>query len=148
MCANLAKHGRSVATVSEGIISKHNAIIGLLLNNIVVDLDTIAFGDAPILRYFFSRGRPILSIDPIIARRELGITRKAFIDLCILCGTDFSGTIQGIGPHKALEVIRKHGSIEQVLANLEARYSPQDTFNYALARQVGSIDEVEMYNTV
>lgn len=99
-------------------------------------MDTIAFGDAPILRYFFSKGRPIVSIDPVIARQDLGLTRESFIDLCILCGTDFSGTIQGIGPHKALQAIQKYGSIERVLDNLDPRYKPQETFNYALARHV------------
>lgn len=103
---------------------------------VYLDLDTIAFGDVPILRYFFSKGRPILSIDPIIARQDLGISRKSFIDLCILCGTDFSGTIQGIGPHKALQAIQNHGSIERMLDSLDSRYTPQDTFNYTLARHV------------
>ncbi|KAG2200881.1 hypothetical protein INT46_002081 [Mucor plumbeus] len=117
MLSSLGKSGRAIATVSE-------------------DLDTIAFGDVPILRYFFSKGRPILSIDPIIARQDLGISRKSFIDLCILCGTDFSGTIQGIGPHKALQAIQNHGSIERMLDSLDSRYTPQDTFNYTLARHV------------
>ncbi|RCH89788.1 hypothetical protein CU098_009680, partial [Rhizopus stolonifer] len=75
MCAHLSKSKRTIATVSE-------------------DLDTLVFGDAPILRYFFSRARPILSIDPILARKELGLTRESFVDFCILCGTDFSGTIR------------------------------------------------------
>jgi 5'-3' exonuclease len=97
----------------------------------------LAFGDAPILRYFFSRGRPILSIDPVIARHELGLTRESFIDLCILCGTDFSGTIQGIGPHRALQWIKKYRSIENILENLhDTTYKPQDTFDYQLARDV------------
>lgn len=105
--------------------------------NTILDLDTLAFGDAPILRYFFSRGRPILSIDPIVARHELDLSRDAFIDLCILCGTDFSGTIQGIGPHRALKWIQKYGSIENVLDNLhDTPYKPQDTFDYHLARHV------------
>ncbi|CEP17258.1 hypothetical protein [Parasitella parasitica] len=108
MCASLAHSGRAVATVSE-------------------DLDTIAFGDVPILRHFFAHSRPILSIDPVIARRDLGISRPSFIDLCILCGTDFSGTIKGMGPHRALSAIQKYGSIEQVLANLNSSYAPQDT---------------------
>ncbi|KAI9270967.1 PIN domain-like protein [Helicostylum pulchrum] len=118
MCANLSKVGRTSATVSE-------------------DLDTLVFGDAPILRYFFSKGRPILSIDPTIARRDLGLSRESFIDLCILCGTDFSGTIRGIGPHRALQWIQKYGTIENVLQNLASSpYLPQPTFDYELARHV------------
>jgi 5'-3' exonuclease len=103
----------------------------------MIDMDTLVFGDAPILRYFFSRGRPILSIDPIIARNDLGLSRESFMDLCILCGTDFSGTIQGIGPHRALQWIQKYGSIEEILNNLgETGYAPQPMFNYKLARLV------------
>ncbi|KAI9476166.1 MAG: PIN domain-like protein [Benjaminiella poitrasii] len=117
MCAHLSKIGRTTATVSE-------------------DLDTLAFGDAPLLRYFYARNRPILSIDPIQARTDLQLSRESFIDFCILCGTDFSGTIQGIGPHRALAAIKKYGSIESLLEHLNPKYIPQDTFNYKLAREV------------
>lgn len=117
MCANLSNHGRTTATVSE-------------------DLDTLAFGDAPIFRHFFSKARPILKIDPIKARKELGLSRTSFIDLCILCGTDFSGTISGIGPQRAVTWIQKYGSIEQVLKHLDSRYMPNATFDYRLARDV------------
>lgn len=118
MCANLSKLGRTTATVSE-------------------DLDTLAFGDAPILRHFFSKARPILEIDPIKARNELGLSRSSFIDLCILCGTDFSGTISGIGPQRALQWIQRYGSIEEVLNNIyTTSYIPNPTFDYQLARHV------------
>ncbi|KAI8643897.1 hypothetical protein BD408DRAFT_135768 [Parasitella parasitica] len=92
------------------------------------------------LRHFFARARPIVLIDPLIARRDLGLSRKSFIDLCILCGTDFSGTIRGMGPHRALEAIQKYGLIEQVLANLNPNHVPQDTFDYSLARHVSQFD--------
>ncbi|KAI8888274.1 PIN domain-like protein [Backusella circina FSU 941] len=117
MCAKMSKLKRTTATVTE-------------------DLDTLVFGDAPILRYFFARTRPILCIDPIIARKELGLSKNAFIDFCILCGTDFSGTIKGIGPFRALEFIQRHGSIEKLLASLDSKYIPHDTFDYRLARKV------------
>lgn len=35
-----------------------------------------------------------------------------FIDLCILCGCDYTSNIRGIGPVKALSLIQKHGTIE------------------------------------
>ncbi|KAG0184141.1 hypothetical protein DFQ28_011706 [Apophysomyces sp. BC1034] len=117
MCAHLARHGKTSATVSE-------------------DLDTLVFGDAPILRYFFSRARPILAIDPCVARSELGLTRDAFVDLCILCGTDFSSTIRGIGPNRALEMIKKYKSIEGVMKNMPSKYMPEDNFDPELARMV------------
>lgn len=99
-------------------------------------MDTMVFGSAPILRYFFARNRSILRIDPVVAQQELGLSRDEFIDLCILCGTDFSGTIQGIGPIRALQSIRQHRSIENLLANLDSKYTPEPTFDYKLARKV------------
>lgn len=99
-------------------------------------MDTLVFGDAPILRYFFARTRPMLQVDPLVARHEMGLTRDQFIDLCILCGTDFSATIHGIGPIRAYDMIRRHGSIERVLENLSSKYVPDANFDYLLAREV------------
>ena len=42
-----------------------------------------------------------------------------FVDLCILLGCDYVDKIKGIGPKKAIEMVRKHGSIEDVLGNLD-----------------------------
>lgn len=35
---------------------------------------------------------------------ELGLTADQFIDLCILCGCDYTEKIAGIGPFRALQV--------------------------------------------
>jgi 5'-3' exonuclease len=99
-------------------------------------MDALVFGDAPILRYFFAPNRPILRIDPIVARRELRLSKKAFIDLCILCGTDFSSTIKGIGAVRALEYIQRYGSIEAMLPHLPKHYIPTENFYYKEAREV------------
>ncbi|RCH90760.1 hypothetical protein CU097_012085 [Rhizopus azygosporus] len=120
MCAHLGKAKRTTATISE-------------------DLDTLAFGDTPLLRYFFSRTQFVLYIDPVIAREELNLSRDSFLDFCILCGTDFSGTIQGIGPIRALQYIQKYKSIENILGKLDEinpKYTPQKSFDYKLARRV------------
>ncbi|KAI9250320.1 PIN domain-like protein [Sporodiniella umbellata] len=120
MCANLGKLGRTSATISE-------------------DLDTLAFGDQPLIRYFFSGSRPILVINPVIAREQLGLSKESFIDFCILCGTDFSGTITGIGPIRALSYIQKYKTIEGIvedLHNINPKYSVQPSFDHILARKV------------
>ena len=31
---------------------------------------------------------------------ELKLTPEQFVDMCILCGCDYAGTIRGIGPGK------------------------------------------------
>jgi flap endonuclease-1 len=44
------------------------------------------------------------------------LTSTAFLDFCILCGTDASPRIPGIGPKRAFKLISEHGSIEAILA--------------------------------
>lgn len=36
----------------------------------------------------------------------LDLSHDKFIDLCVLCGCDYTGSIKGIGPKKALALIR------------------------------------------
>ena len=50
---------------------------------------------------------------------ELELTEDEFIDLCILCGCDYTSKIPSIGPVRALALIKKHGSIEKILAELD-----------------------------
>lgn len=79
-----------------------------------------------------------MELNPVVARTALGLTRAAFIDLCILCGTDFSSTLPQIGPVRALDKIRRYGTIEAILATLEARHQPgpNGLFDYLAARKV------------
>lgn len=78
-------------------------------------------------------------IDPVIARKQLGLSKKSFVDFCILSGTDFSGTISGIGPVRALEHIQKYKTIENLLPDLHtinSKYVVQSSLDYKLARRV------------
>ncbi len=45
--------------------------------------------------------------------RRLGLRREQVVDLAILVGTDFNEGIKGIGPKKALKIIREKGRIEE-----------------------------------
>jgi len=47
---------------------------------------------------------------------KVGLTREQLIDLALLLGTDYNpGGFEGIGPKTALELIRKYGSIENII---------------------------------
>lgn len=66
-------------------------------------------------------------------RAELGLTRAAYVDFVLLLGTDFSQRIKNVGPMRAYDLIKTHGSIERVLAAIEdnPRYSlrvPPDAY--------------------
>jgi flap endonuclease-1 len=66
-----------------------------------------------------SRSRTYKTIHPEIIDLDmnlklLGITREQLIDIAILVGTDYNEKVPGIGPKKALKLILKHGSLEQI----------------------------------
>ncbi|KAG0371414.1 hypothetical protein BC939DRAFT_139791 [Gamsiella multidivaricata] len=116
VCARLTTLGWADASVSE-------------------DTDTAVFGNGILLRQIgASNDRDIIEIDPLQAHSGLGLSRNAFRDMCILCGTDFSGTIEGIGPNRAVKLMQYYGSIESIMANVS--YKPRPDFVYDRARRV------------
>ncbi len=87
------------------------------------DMDALSFGAPVLLRHLTfaeSRKLPIqeIKLDAVLA--ALGLSMDQFVDMCILCGCDYCDTIKGIGPKRALELVRKHGSLEGVLKALDA----------------------------
>ncbi|KAJ1741938.1 hypothetical protein LPJ79_003231 [Coemansia sp. RSA 1821] len=99
------------------------------------DLDVVAFGGR-LLRglYTGDSKAPLTLIDAVAAREELGLSRESFVDLCILCGTDFASTIEKVGPITALRLIQEHGSIERILGL--QKYSAREDFTFQNARNV------------
>ena len=71
---------------------------------------------------------------------EMKLTAPQFVDLCILLGCDYCGTLKGIGPHRALDLIHKHGSIEAILeaggAEFRAKHPPPEPYPFAAARRL------------
>src|SRR5439155_1117142 len=57
---------------------------------------------------------------------NLGITREQLVDMGLLIGTDFNEGVKGIGPKKALALIKKHGSLEPALEELGVEIGPKD----------------------
>jgi len=54
---------------------------------------------------------------------NLGISLFQLVDIGLLIGTDYFPGIHGLGPKKALTLIRKHKQIEQVMANEKENYN-------------------------
>ena len=55
--------------------------------------------------------------------------QQQFIDICILCGCDYCGSIRGIGPKSALKLIKEHKTLEKALATLDkAKYPLPEPF--------------------
>lgn len=75
-----------------------------------------------------------------------------FIDLCILCGCDYTTNIQGIGPVKAFKYIQDEGTIENVLEKVERdnedprkkkKYHIPETFFFKEARELFKNPDVD-----
>ena len=85
------------------------------------DYDCLLFGAPVMVRNLTAprrNARPeLIAFNDL--REKHGITRQELVDLAILIGTDFNPGIKGIGVKRALTLIKKHHSIEQVLAESE-----------------------------
>jgi flap endonuclease-1 len=90
------------------------------------DYDTLLFGAPRLLRFLTIAGREFLPstgqfrrlvpevIDLEAQLASWGITLESAIDLALLVGTDFNDGVRGIGPKKALALVRKHTRIESM----------------------------------
>jgi flap endonuclease-1 len=90
------------------------------------DYDSLLFGSPRAVRnitltgkqHYPSRGiavklePEIIELEEVLSKWE--ITRAQLVDIGILVGTDFNSGVKGIGPVKALELVKKYGRIEDI----------------------------------
>ena len=67
---------------------------------------------------------PIREFNLSKALGELELTMDEFIDLCILLGCDYCDTIRGVGPQRAVTLIKQHKSIDEILKHLDTKKYP------------------------
>lgn len=90
------------------------------------DYDSLLFGAPKIVRNvtlsgtikYPSKGIEV-KLEPEIVELNkvldhLGISHIQLVDMAIMIGTDYNEGIRGIGPKKALDLIKKYGSLEKV----------------------------------
>lgn len=103
-------------------------------------MDTLCFGASRILRNLMapqSQQKPVVEIELEKALEGLCLSMEQFVDMCILCGCDYCGTIRGIGPTRAFQMVKKQGSVDRVVASLDkSKYPMPDPFPYDDARQL------------
>ena len=96
------------------------------------DTDSLTFGGSNIL--FRSKTGLQLCQLPIVLE-ELNLTYRSFVDLCILCGCDYTRTIPNVGPVSALNIIKTYGNINSFVSN-QNKYSIPADFDYQMARDL------------
>jgi len=125
-CAVIVKHGLAYGTASE-------------------DMDSLTFGTNFLLRGFNSKKEPILQIELAQVLEGFGMSQDQFIDLCILCGCDYSTNIPGIGPIKAFKYMEECKNIEAIIEkidkenenpNKKKKYQVPENFHYIASREL------------
>jgi len=100
------------------------------------DYDSLLFGTPRLVRYITIQGEEwlpslqrarklqpeVIELDSLL--RALQLTRGQLIDLGILVGTDFNQGIRGVGPKTALKLLRKHGHLEDLPAEVRDQITP------------------------
>ena len=89
--------------------------MGLAWGTASEDMDSLTFGSSHLLRGFNSKKEPITQINLAAMLEGFDMNMDEFIDLCILCGCDYTHSIGGIGPVRAFTLMKEHGNIEEVL---------------------------------
>lgn len=119
--------------------------MGLAFGTATEDMDALTFGSKFLIRGFNSKKEPITQIDLAQVLEGFGMNMDEFIDLCIMCGCDYTNTIGGIGPIKAFKLIEEHRNIEACMAVIkEQNEDPKkkqkfiipDSFLYAESREL------------
>lgn len=104
------------------------------------DMDALTFGGNVLLRHLtFSEARkmPIKEFHLQKVLEGLDFTQEQFIDLCILLGCDYCETIKGIGPKRAIDLIKEHKTIERVLEKLDKeKYQVPENWKFKEAREL------------
>jgi len=134
-CAELVKSGKVFAAGTE-------------------DMDALTFGTTVLLRHLtFSEARklPIKEFHLQNVLEGFEMDQDQFVDLCILLGCDYVDKIKGIGPKKAIELVKKYKNIDTILENIDqTKYTPPQDWLYKEARrlfkepEVTAGDEIEL----
>lgn len=108
------------------------------------DADALTFG-APILIRNLSasdnKKNPILEINLEKILEAIELTQEQFIDLCILCGCDYTSTLKGIGPKNGYKLIKQYKNIDTILENVKKEQIPEN-FDFQGARTLFSNHDV------
>lgn len=94
------------------------AKVGIVDAVVSEDMDSLTFG-APILIRNFRKQSLCREYDLKSILEQMDLTMVQFVDLCILLGCDYCPKIKGIGKKKAVELIKKYGSMEEILKNID-----------------------------
>ena len=105
---------------------------------ITEDMDILANGCQIFLKNFSADKNYVdeYCLEGILENLEMSY--EQFLDLCILCGCDYTTKIYGIGHVNAYKLIKKYNNIEGILQNINniSKFKVPDDFDYVSARNL------------
>lgn len=111
------------------------------------DMDALTFGSSVLIRHLtFSEARkiPVQEFNYQRVLEGLELSQESFIDLCILLGCDYCDSIKGIGPKRAIELIKEHKTLDKICEKIDqTKYPIPEDWNYKNARALFLDPEVE-----
>ena len=125
--------GEAEATCS--VMNKTGIVAAVLTD----DTDVMACM-APVMLYklnFEDQTCTEITIQDVLEALELQPSQ--FIDFCIMCGTDYNGSIQKIGCEKAYKLIREFQTIENIDQYTDI---PVTVFNHVRTREIFNMDAI------
>jgi 5'-3' exonuclease len=90
-CAQLVREGHCVAAYSN-------------------DTDLLVHGCPRIISRVAEGQARIVFLENVLG--QLGLSQEQFVDLCVMCGTDYNPNVPGFGPLRCYELIKHYGSLD------------------------------------
>jgi 5'-3' exonuclease len=87
------------------------------------DSDVIAYGARMMSKLSIGKG-VVTVVDPKSVIKALDIDRVGFLDLCIMCGTDYNLNIPRVGVKTAFKHIKRFRTIDEIGRNLDIDITP------------------------
>ncbi len=117
------------------------------------DYDTLIFGGIRLVRNLSITGRrkvqnkrvfvkinpEIIILDDVL--KSLGLTQEQLVVIALLIGTDYNEGVKGIGPKKALSIVKKE-DINKILSSYDfnTEYDIHEIFNFFINPEVEMTD--------
>lgn len=100
----------SEAEAACAYLNRNGTVDGVLTE----DTDVLAYRTPTMYYNFNYRKNTVDVIQTSEILKELSLSAETFLDFTICCGTDYNKNMKKIGPHRAYELLRKHGRIEHI----------------------------------
>lgn len=123
-CAKICQDGKAFATVTQ-------------------DFDALLFGSPRTVRNLSVSKSEVLQMMELTKQKY---TREQFITMGILVGTDYNpGGVHGIGPKKALQMLEKYKTLEEIQKNVEWKFdlSMQELYEFFITPLVEEKYEIK-----